>query len=345
MSLAFERSDSVGRAVQVVRAGIIARDICRRGARGEVAAVFERSLYWRIGDDFICIGEPAIGNGPTTLIVAARVTELGVRQGLRAIIGNERITIGDLLFDFRNCATWRTPNWPAPLSSATLRTTCVMLAQRAAAESPADSLARAAFGDDDTPLARIARPRIARFASLMRQPPASSSPAKAGDPVITAPSELIGRRLLDAPLSRGMTREGVVHDLIGLGYGLTPSGDDFLIGALTMLDALEQTNMHAALGHAVVAAADRSSPLSASFLRAAADGHVGENVHTMIAAILTGDADAAVAAAARIGHTSGWDALVGAVVTVTRMSEATCGATIPGCRATRSSGLRQDYRC
>ena len=118
-----------------------------------------------------------------------------------------------------------------------------------------------------------------------------------------------------------MTREEVlVHDLIGLGYGLTPSGDDFLVGALAMLDALEQTNMHAALGGAVVAAAGRTSPLSASFLRAAAAGYVGENLHTMIAAILTGDADAALAAATRIGHTSGWDALAGAVATARPLS-------------------------
>jgi len=66
---------------------------------------------------------------------------------------------------------------------------------------------------------------------------------------------------------------------------------------------------------AVVAAAGRTSPLSASLLRAAAAGHVGENLHTMVAAIITGDADGAIDAATRIGHASGWDALAGAVVT------------------------------
>jgi hypothetical protein len=64
-----------------------------------------------------------------------------------------------------------------------------------------------------------------------------------------------------------------------------------------------------------MAAAERTSPLSASFLRAAAAGRFGEKLHTMVAAILTGDADAALATAARIGHTSGWDTLAGAVVT------------------------------
>ena len=109
MSLALERSPDAERDVAVVRAGVFARQVCRRGGRGEVAAVFERSLYVRIGDDFICIGEPTIGNGPTTLIVAACVAALGVRQGQRAFISNESIAFGDVLLDLCYCETWRAP--------------------------------------------------------------------------------------------------------------------------------------------------------------------------------------------------------------------------------------------
>jgi hypothetical protein len=65
MSLAFDRSALDG-AVAVLRAGVVARDFCRRGGDAEVAAVFERSFYLRSGKEFICIGEPAVGNGPTT---------------------------------------------------------------------------------------------------------------------------------------------------------------------------------------------------------------------------------------------------------------------------------------
>jgi Protein of unknown function (DUF2877) len=261
------------RAAAVLRAGVVARDLCRRGGHGEVAAVFERSFYLRIGEDFICIGEPAIGNGPTTLIVDARVAELGLRQGEHAFISNERIAIGDLLFDLADCQTWHAPPWPSVPSPTVLHATCAEIADRATTESPTDSLAHALFAAADTPLARVARPRVAAFASWFS-----------------------------------------VRDLIGLGPGLTPSGDDFLIGALAALDALGQTNTHAALAHTVVAGAGRTSPLSASLLRAAT-GHIGENLHAMVAALVTGDADAAISAAARIGHTSGFDALAGAVVT------------------------------
>jgi hypothetical protein len=335
MSLAFAHAASIDRAVAVLRAGVVARDLCRRGGRGEVAAVFKRSFYLRSGEDFICIGEAEIGNGPTTLIAAARVAELGLRQGQRAFIGSACIAVGGLLFDLGACERWHAPPWPQVPSPAALRGTCAALAHRAAVDSPTDSLAHAAFAAADTPLARIARPRIAQFAAwLSERISTSSSSAKADDPVSTDTSvKLRAQCLLDAPLSRGMTShsqvralasramtsEEIVSDpvsqLVGLGPGLTPSGDDFLTGALAALDALGQTNTLAVLGRAVLAAAGRTAPLSASLLRAAAAGHVGENLHAMVAAIVTDDADAAIAAAARVGHTSGWDALAGAVMT------------------------------
>ncbi len=53
MSLAFDRTADVDRVVAVLRAGAVARDLCRRGGRGAVAAVFERSFYLRIGADFM----------------------------------------------------------------------------------------------------------------------------------------------------------------------------------------------------------------------------------------------------------------------------------------------------
>ncbi len=54
--------------VPIVRSGILAREFCRQVAHAEVAAVFDRSIYLRCADMFVCLGEPAIGNGPLTLI-------------------------------------------------------------------------------------------------------------------------------------------------------------------------------------------------------------------------------------------------------------------------------------
>jgi hypothetical protein len=112
------------------------------------------------------------------------------------------------------------------------------------------------------------------------------------------------------------TREPAPPDLVGLGPGLTPAGDDLLCGALLALHAIDQ----AALARDLYAAIDEvapfaTTPLSAACLRAAAEGQSSEPLHETIVALL---ANASVArpleAVARIGHTSGWDALAGAVL-------------------------------
>jgi hypothetical protein len=98
---------------------------------------------------------------------------------------------------------------------------------------------------------------------------------------------------------------------------LTPSGDDFLSGALALLDALAMRRVHAALAQAVTDAAPAlTSPLSACLLRTTADGHIGEHLHSAVAALIVGDIDTAIAAARRIGHSSGWDMLAGAATTL-----------------------------
>jgi len=293
MTLASDAIDTASialrrRVVPIVRAGVLAREMCRRGGRGDVAAVFARSLYVRIGDEFLCIGEPGIGNGPLTLIASARISGLGLRRGQAASIAEQCIVIGDLRFDLDRCETWRRPRWPGPI--VRLGDIGAAIARRAATQSPPDSLAYALFAANDTPLARIARPRVACFAAwLSEQRHDSSCPAQAN----------------------------AVTSLIGLGPGLTPSGDDFLMGALALLDAVGQTKIHAILAQAVTDAAPTlTSPLSACFLRAAAAGHVGESLHDAVASILVGNGDAAVAAARRVGHTSGWDMLAGVAVTL-----------------------------
>src|SRR5437899_730756 len=99
--------------VPIVRSGILAREFCRHGA--DIAAVFDRSFYLRSGDMFICVGEPAIGNGPLTLIADSsfRPSDLGLHLGRSASIADRRITIGDsVAFTLDRCEPWRPPPWP-----------------------------------------------------------------------------------------------------------------------------------------------------------------------------------------------------------------------------------------
>src|SRR5262249_41943069 len=83
-----------------------------------------------------------------------------------------------------------------------------------------------------------------------------------------------------------------VRDLVGLGHGLTPSGDDVLIGALALLAALGERRAYANLARAVsLVPPGLTSPLSHCFLRVTAAGHVGEGLHEAVSSVVRGNAD------------------------------------------------------
>jgi hypothetical protein len=176
--------------------------------------------------------------------------------------------------------------------------TAAGIARRAMREAP-DGFAAAAFGMPETAsngglFARAARTRVARFRSWLTDG--------------TMPDD---RRALPA----------AVGGLVGLGTGLTPSGDDFLVGSLALLDAIGQHALRERLVQAVaLIPPGLTSDLSLCLLRAAAAAHVGEMAHRLVSSVITGDVDAAIAAAARIGHSSGWDMLAGISTTLTAVS-------------------------
>jgi hypothetical protein len=108
--------------------------------------------------------------------------------------------------------------------------------------------------------------------------------------------------------------------LAGLGSGLTPSGDDFIVGVLYALCLLHPTDA-VPLGTAIARrAAPRTTRLSAAWLNAAAHGEAGSLWHALIDALTVGD-DASLQIAVmdllRVGHTSGADALAGFVAILT----------------------------
>jgi hypothetical protein len=287
--------------VPILRSGLLAREFCRHRPHAEVEAVFERSIYLRSGDMFVCVGEPAVGDGPLTLIAdfgAPRpLTSLGFYPGQPAAISDRCVAIGDeVKLTFDRWVLWRQPQWPLSRSPRELNDVCSVIARRIALESPQEGLGRVFCLHEgcagETPLMRIARPRIARFESWL------FGALETNDVAITASAT-------------------AVMDLIGLGPGLTPSGDDFLVGALALLDALAERKAHAALAGAIVAVPRRlTSALSECLLRTAAAGHVGADLCCAVSAVVSGVPDQAVAAIRKIGHGSGWDMMVGILTTL-----------------------------
>ena len=118
--------------------------------------------------------------------------------------------------------------------------------------------------------------------------------------------------------------------LVGLGAGLTPSGDDALVGALAALDAdfASAAQTLALLRQALVEALPvpleaRTTRLSAQMLRAAADGLYAEPVLALLDALAREDTSPAPVERAaeelsRLGHRSGRDTLLGIVAALSR---------------------------
>ena len=114
---------------------------------------------------------------------------------------------------------------------------------------------------------------------------------------------------LDEWLRHGLAVPGGASGLIGLGPGLTPSGDDYLGGMMVALHAVARDAQARALWRwlqPLLAAG--TSALSAAHLAAAAEGEGHEALH---AALQEPSAESLERLDA-VGHCSGWDALAGA---------------------------------
>ena len=109
----------------------------------------------------------------------------------------------------------------------------------------------------------------------------------------------------------------LVPALVGLGEGLTPSGDDFLVGLLAVLHLTgflpcrADAPVQAQLCECVRLG---TSQLSGEFLRCAFAGHFAEPLIMLVRALCAPEADAWMghaATLASVGHSSGVDAMVG----------------------------------
>ncbi|MEO5696656.1 MAG: DUF2877 domain-containing protein [Burkholderiaceae bacterium] len=105
--------------------------------------------------------------------------------------------------------------------------------------------------------------------------------------------------------------------LIGLGPGLTPSGDDFLVGLLAVLNVADSP-CHGWLDRAAPvllhAAGQATNAISLAALAAAADGRVRASIAALIDALLHGTPDSLVPplrVVLEIGATSGADIVAG----------------------------------
>ena len=100
--------------------------------------------------------------------------------------------------------------------------------------------------------------------------------------------------------------------LLGYGAGLTPSGDDFLVGLLATLAARNNVcpdPRHNALRDAILPRLARTTDFGAALLACACDGHFDESLRALMSVPV--DLPQALAKVAAHGHSSGHDSLCG----------------------------------
>jgi hypothetical protein len=299
---------------RILEIGVLARHALSDGAHGEVAAVFARSAYLVIAGHWICIGPPAIGAGPLNVLCAA----VPWRHGAALAVGDPVAVRGTSLsigsswrLSFAAATVWHPP---APPKSFDPARGLAALDAAIAGRLPAEGLGFILRGDPvlpRTPLATVAAAPVGALCALI-------SAAAGGSPL---------RIDVDA-----------VAPLLGSGPGLTPSGDDFVGGVLIALALVGLSDLRdriwSAFAPRVTAATNR---ISGAHLAAAARGFGHAALHAILDDILAGR-DGGMADHRRaidaIGHTSGWDALAGAVTVLRQvlLRRAACGCQGDQCR-------------
>ncbi len=106
-----------------------------------------------------------------------------------------------------------------------------------------------------------------------------------------------------------------VQKLAGLGIGLTPAGDDFIMGALYATWIIHPPEIAKGLVEGIAeSVAPLTTSLSAAWIKSAGRGEAGQVWHDLFDALLSADKMAIEKSIEKIldvGHTSGADALAG----------------------------------
>lgn len=237
--------------------------------------------------------------GPNCLVIPARGWgDLGFRRHIRMDAGIShragQLQVGDLILEWGEAMRWDPrPDWESlRLSRSHWKSSLVKLGHLALSDGPAGGLSllleREAQDLHSAPLA-------ARFVEAAR--PHTNS-------LLHAVSEWEDSRAQRA-----------AEALAGLGGGLTPSGDDYLVGVMHALwCSVPEGEAHRRSQVLSQAAAPRTTPLSAEWLLAAARGEAGGNWHELFGSLQKGDADELRRSTwelLQVGHSSGADALTG----------------------------------
>src|SRR5690606_28781131 len=233
----------VPRRVAVISAGPAALRLIEEGQaggaplHGTVLAAFRRSAYLSFGADaLVCIGRRLLGNGPLNVVCDAEagfLTGLVQDEPVSADTDGLQLPGGRSLL-FARARQWNPPALPPPTAWRPRADILSVLADRISRFPRQDGLG---------PL----------IAPLCTGPESLTAPTTGDRHLLAAAVPAIVRLLawLDESARDETASPAPVSRLIGLGPGLTPSGDDFLIGLLVGLHGLGRKRLAGALAASV----------------------------------------------------------------------------------------------
>ena len=289
----------LGPVLRAQSIGAVAVREISQSVSGRIAAVFDRSVYVDLGSQWICIGDATIGNGPVNLSLeptpySGVFADLVVDQSVRVCAGAVHLGNRPLIIE-TPAKIWSPPLVPCWTNESLMRGLDALNAI-SRGRVPRQGLGVFLYGHG----AELSDTREAHVCAL---------------PVFELERWLLNQ-LVDKRCVEGVPES--VQQLIGLGPGLTPSGDDFLGGVLIALSLVHRQDI-AALLYADICPylVTRTGPISRTHLVAASAGQGLETLHLAINSVIEGNVEmipTRVHHIERIGSSSGWDALAGACV-------------------------------
>lgn len=247
-----------------------------------VHSVFRAAANLSTASGLVTVVAASRPAGPSTIVTDLSSLEgLALQPGQTGEITAERLLMGHLELDLTRAADWR----PAPVDRRPLAATVAELAAR---------LAGVRLGEGRTGPTPETTPFQAAIAAELDARTRDFTGA-------------VARRHLDD------ARRAALR-LLGLGQGLTPSGDDWLAGFVFAAHYHPDRIGIALPAVAAVAQPGATVDVSLSILRNALQGRAIDPLHRLLAA-LTRPAgpgiDEALAALADVGHSSGTDMALG----------------------------------
>jgi hypothetical protein len=257
-----------------------------RYGRLTVHSVFRRVLNLHVDEGMLSVAMPGLGMSATCLVVDfppnLDFEQLGIKRGMTVKPSGRWLLIEDALaIDCRSPALWigREPSELAWRSGDLLWTNLKALL---------DGI--------------ICWGRKEGLAALLYQP----------DHPLAARLDLLSRGLLQ---QKEKLLASAVRNFIGLGPGLTPSGDDLLLGLLAAVQTgLEYRAVAVRLQQAISSDLKRTSDLGAHFLREGIKGNFHEYLQEAIYVLIHGippDVTRAARTLMKVGACSGTDMAAG----------------------------------